>query len=110
MLKLKPCPFCGGEAEIVVKYFGPSNIAYKKKDVPQKAKIVDGMKTQGKKYYIYENPWYHVCCKNKECIGRTVGKHVETEKQAMKEWNTRKRKKPITRRTDDEKWMFPKWK
>lgn len=64
-IKLKRCPFCGGEAEI--EYEG-----------------VDG-------YYQKYYSWVHVVCKNcYATTGRTYGDKDRSKAYAIRAWNTRK--------------------
>ena len=59
--KLKPCPFCGGEAEIVT----------------------NGELTKSKYYFV------DVQCKNTRCRGWSSVLDSRTRKQAIEAWNRR---------------------
>ncbi|MCK5610278.1 Lar family restriction alleviation protein [Candidatus Pacearchaeota archaeon] len=59
--KLKPCPFCGGEAELSPFGFGPVN----------EPSVLSGMMA---------------CCKNEKCSCTIMG---DTEAEAIAAWNHR---------------------
>lgn len=63
-MKLKPCPFCGGKAGIIVR----PCIGYSKR-------------SRGSVQYIAQ-------CDSKVCIGRTT-KRYRSEEEAIEAWNRR---------------------
>lgn len=88
MAELKPCPFCGGEAEIHIGEF-PSKIAQRKKDVPRCARLVRSVKYPSSNvFYEYRQKAFIPRCKKTNCFGR-VYKLFETEVEATEAWNRR---------------------
>ena len=61
MNELKPCPFCGGKADMITN---------------------DG-RTKAEKLR------YHPCCHNQQCIMFVGGIWFNTEKEAIEAWNRR---------------------
>ena len=59
MEKLKPCPFCGGEARI-----------------NERLEPLHGMR-------------YYPTCMNKHCLGRNTAKYFEIKATAIAAWNRR---------------------
>lgn len=64
MAELKPCPFCGGEAE-----------------------IVDNGEVRTNKYYFVD-----VNCKDMNCRGYSSCLEYKTKQQAIEAWNRRAEK------------------
>lgn len=91
--KLKPCPFCGGEAEIHRRRTACRFYAQSKREIPQNGKLVRTIEyTDGRKSYEYIKNEFGVWCKDTSCIGR-VQKVFPTEAEAIQAWE---------RRSDDE--------
>lgn len=89
MEKLKPCPFCGGVAELHERFDSLDSIAHKKSEIPKTARIVCEKKYPTyPKYYVYRRLIYIPRCTNKSCMGRTT-RYFELEQQAIEAWNTR---------------------
>lgn len=59
--ELKPCPFCGGEAEIKSRYIGYGSIG------------------------LGAHDWFAIACN--DC--RTISKEYGTKEQAIAAWNNR---------------------
>ena len=89
MAELKPCPFCGGVAELHTRYDSFESIAYKKSEIPKTAKLLCEKKyPQGAKYYYYKKLLYVPRCTMSSCMGRTQ-KVFEIKQEAIETWNTR---------------------
>lgn len=90
MAELKPCPFCGGEAEM---HFGEFPAEYAKKgtdDVPKDARIVRECRYPYREYWLieYRRTAYIPRCKDTSCAGR-LNKMFDTEQKAIEAWNRR---------------------
>lgn len=91
MKKLKPCPFCGGEAEIHEVVFG--NGYNKSGIIPADASLVKTKTAlNGSTIYYWERSGYQVHCTTTKCICRSGTSKYLTEKEAIDVWNTRHRR------------------
>ena len=89
MDKLKPCPFCGGEAEMRVRFNSISKYAGKKSDIPKGAKFVRSIGyPQGRIYYEYQEKIFIPRCLVTSCVGRS-SKYYPCEEMAIEAWNRR---------------------
>ena len=85
---MKPCPFCGGEAEIYIPRTGPY-VAYRKGKIPATAKDVKRVQRGNGRVVWQYRPGCHVPrCKDSHCLGR-LSKRFETEEEALAAWNER---------------------
>ena len=90
--ELKPCPFCGGIAELHQSlYF--EEFADKKSEIPKGAKILYDKCYRTYKGYAYKRTIYIPRCTDTSCVGRTT-KLFFDEQTAITAWN---------RRTSDER-------
>ena len=88
MAKLKPCPFCCGEAVMHIGEY-PTRYAEHKKEIPKEARIIRGsVYPSGKRSIEYRQKAYIPQCADATCLGR-VRKLFETEKEAVTTWNRR---------------------
>ena len=89
MDKLKPCPFCGSEAEMHTRLDSFDSIAYKKCEIPKTARIVCEKKyPNSAKVYVYRKMLYVPRCTTTNCMGRTT-RSFEIEREAEDKWNRR---------------------
>ena len=89
MAELKPCPFCGGVAELHERFDSLDSIAHKKSEIPKTARIVCEKKyPNNPKYYVYRKRIYIPRCTITSCMGRT-SRGFEIKQQAIDLWNTR---------------------
>ncbi len=88
-LELKPCPFCGGEAELHTRFDSLESFANKKSEIPKTARLVCEKKYPRKeKYYVYRKLLYIPRCTMTACIGRNA-KTFELKQEAINAWNRR---------------------
>ena len=91
---LKPCPFCGGEADTHKRRTSCRFYANSKRAIPKNGTLIreiiysDGVKS----FEYYKNEWV-AQCSDTSCIGR-VNKPYPSEKEAIEAWD---------RRADDER-------
>lgn len=92
MAELKPCPFCGGEAEIHEREESISKCVRTKKEVPQGARVLRYVEypDRGKPthYYEYREKVYIPRCCRSECAGRLT-KQFRSKIEAEAAWNRR---------------------
>ena len=92
MIELKPCPFCGGEAEIHEREESISKCVRTKKEVPKDARILRYVEypDRGKHrhYYEYREKVYIPRCCRSECAGRLT-KQFRSKVEAEAAWNRR---------------------
>ena len=86
--ELKPCPFCGGNAELHERYHSIEEIAYKKSEIPQNAKFLYEKVTSEKRIYVYRRKTFIPRCTDTSCIGRTT-KIFFDKQSAITAWNRR---------------------
>ena len=90
--ELKPCPFCGGNAELHERYHSIEEIAYKKSEIPKDARFLYEKVTPKNRIYAYRRKSYIPRCADTSCVGRTTKIFFDKE-LAIDAWN---------RRTDNE--------
>lgn len=92
MTKLKPCPFCGGEAEIHEREESMSHCVGTKKEVPPNARILRYVeypdRDKHRHYYEYREKVYIPRCCRSECAGR-LAKPFRSKAEAEAAWNRR---------------------
>ena len=88
MAELKPCPFCGREAEMHVRWNSYEECVEKKQGIPDGAKFLYVKVTGKHKYYYYRRYVYIPRCTDTECVGRTT-KPFWDEDVAEEAWNRR---------------------
>ena len=85
---LKPCPFCGDNAELHERYHSMEEIAYKKSEIPQNAKFMYEKVTPQKRMYFYQRKTFIPRCTDTSCVGRTT-KIFFDKQTAITAWNRR---------------------
>jgi hypothetical protein len=89
MDELKPCPFCGSEAEMHTRYDSFDSIANYKSEIPKTAKLICEKKyPERKKYYVYRKKLYVPRCTISSCMGRNT-RGFELKSEAEDLWNRR---------------------
>lgn len=88
MIELKPCPFCGGQAEMHKRWNSIEETAYKKSEIPSGAKFIYKKVYPEKEVYFYKRKFYIPRCVNQKCTGRS-SKPFFDEQEAMEAWNRR---------------------
>lgn len=89
MKELKPCPYCGGEAEIHERYNSLSKYAENKKEIPLSAKVIRYVKYTGRGgRWEYAEKIYIPRCKDTSCVGRLTKQFTEKD-IAIEAWNRR---------------------
>ena len=95
MVELKPCPFCGGEAEIHLCRTSSRFYTDSKKSIPKNGtleRIIEypsGIEYPGGvKIYEYSIAKYVPRCIDSSCLGR-LGKPFPSEEEAAAAWNRR---------------------
>ena len=87
--ELKPCPFCGGEAVMHVRFNSISKYADKKTEIPKGAKYVRSIGyPHGRIYHEYQEKIFIPRCLDTTCVGRN-SKYFPYEKSAIEAWNRR---------------------
>lgn len=89
MAELKPCPFCGGEAEVHKRRSSCRFCADSKKGIPPNG--VHEYTTEypgGRKSYVYSKNEWGAWCLDTACIGRSQ-KVFPSEAEAIDAWNRR---------------------
>lgn len=86
--ELKPCPFCGGVAELHKRYHSVEEVAYKKSEIPNGAKFMYEKAYPQKRMYYYRRKTYIPRCTDTSCVGRTT-KIFFDEQLAINGWNRR---------------------
>ena len=88
MAELKCCPFCGGDAEMVVGEYQPKHCR-SLQEVPEGARVVRNVPYgAGRGWIEYREKCFTAKCRDKSCLGRVVRKYP-SERQAEKAWNRR---------------------
>lgn len=87
MAELKPCPFCGGKAEMHVR---PSFEEYveDKSLIPSDAKFCYEKVTDEYHRYYFRARIFIPRCTNTKCVGRTT-KIFDSKLEAIEVWNRR---------------------
>lgn len=89
MYELKPCPFCGGEADIHKRRSSCRFYANSKREIPKNGKLEHITEyPDGRKVYVYSKNEWGAWCMDASCIGR-AGKVFPSEKEAAEAWNRR---------------------
>ena len=86
--ELKPCPFCGGVAELHERYHSIEEIAYKKSEIPKHAKFLFEKVTPQRRIYVYRRKAFIPRCTDTCCVGRTT-KIFFDKQTAINAWNRR---------------------
>ena len=90
---LKPCPFCGGEADTHKRRSSVRYYADSKKGIPKNGTFEHVKEyPDGRKIYVYSKHEWGAHCADTSCIGR-ICKVFPSEQEAIEAWN---------RRADDE--------
>ena len=87
--RLKPCPFCGGPADIHRRRSSCRYYTQSKKKIPKNGTLTKEIKyPDGVTNYEYSVAEFGAWCLDTTCIGR-VGKVFPSEEEAAKAWNRR---------------------
>ena len=87
-MKLKPCPFCGGEGVMHMAEYPPKNVQYKK-EIPKGARLIRfAMFPSGTAFYEFREKAFIPQCSDSKCVGRST-KMFTTEDEAVEAWNRR---------------------
>lgn len=70
--ELRPCPFCGGVAELHERYHSIEEIAYKKSEIPKNAKLLYEKITEKRRIFAYRRKTFIPRCTDTSCVGRTT--------------------------------------
>lgn len=88
-IELKPCPFCGGEAEIHKRKTTCRFYAKSKKEIPKNGTMTKEIKyADGRISYEYVKAEYVARCIDTACIGR-ISRVYESKEVAKEAWNRR---------------------
>lgn len=89
MEKLKPCPFCGGEAKMHFAEF-PAEFLGDDDKLPKDARVIREYRKPGAKRWTVEfrRRAYVPQCADSSCIGRSQ-KLYKSETEAVEAWNRR---------------------
>ncbi len=85
---LKPCPFCGGEAEMHVRLRSFEECVENRSMIPSDAKFCYEKVTDRYHLYFFQKKIFIPRCTNTKCVGRTT-KTFEDRWDAEKHWNRR---------------------
>lgn len=89
MAELKSCPFCGGKAEMRVRFNSVSKYVCQKTEIPKGAKYVRSIGyPHGRMYFEYQEKIFVPRCLDTTCVGRS-SKYFPNEKKAIEAWNRR---------------------
>lgn len=89
MVELKPCPFCGGEADVHKRRSSCRFYADSKKGIPKNGTLEHMTEyPDGRKVYVYSKSEWGAWCLDTACIGR-VGKVFPSKEEAIEAWNRR---------------------
>ena len=86
--ELKPCPFCGGVAELHTGYHSISEMAYKKSEIPRNAMFLYEKVTPKQRMFYYKRKKFIPRCTESSCVGRAT-KIFWDEDTAINAWNRR---------------------
>lgn len=86
--EMKPCPFCGGVAELAKVIIG--NGSNRTGVIPENAVIYKTMtKWNNEKVYFWEKYGVTIHCTTQKCICRNVVVKFKTDQEAIDTWNRR---------------------
>jgi hypothetical protein len=86
--ELKPCPFCGGVAELHTGYHSIEEVAFKKSEIPKDAKFLYEKIISKQRKFYYKRKKFIPRCVDASCVGRTT--HIFwNEEVAINAWNRR---------------------
>lgn len=89
MAELKPCPWCGGDAEIHRRRTACTYYASSKKSIPKNGTLEKTIEfpSGAKKYEYRKAEWVPWCC-DSSCIGR-INRAFPSPEEAEAAWNRR---------------------
>lgn len=87
--ELKPCPFCGGVAELHTGYHSINEIADKKSEIPKDAMFLfEKVTAKKQRMFYYKRKKFIPRCTVTPCVGRTT--HIFWDEEvAINAWNRR---------------------
>ena len=89
MSELKPCPFCGGEADVHKRRTSVRFYANSKKEIPKNGTLERTVQyPDGRTVYEYRKNEWGAWCLDTACIGR-AGKVFPSKEEAIEAWNRR---------------------